>query len=57
MRRPSECPNCGISWEGHEPAEAQVKPTDAERFEIAYYTETESGAWRCLRCSHVTTGD
>ncbi|SDJ43343.1 hypothetical protein SAMN05216226_103177 [Halovenus aranensis] len=50
---PSECPNCGISWERHEPAEAQVKPARTAQFEMTYYTETEAGNWQCLRCGHV----
>lgn len=55
MNRPTACPNCNISWEGYEPAEAMVKPTRAEQFEIEYYAETDAGNWQCLRCSHVVS--
>jgi hypothetical protein len=56
MDRPSKCPQCGVSWDGHEPAEALVKPSDATQFELEYYTDVESGGWKCLCCRHVVDG-
>jgi len=55
MERPPECPDCGVRWDGYEPAEAMVKPPDSEQFEVKYYTEIESGGWKCRRCGHRVT--
>jgi rubrerythrin len=53
MERPSECPNCGTSWEGYEPPEAMVKPTNSSQFEVEYYTELGSSGWKCRRCGKI----